>query len=151
MLATRQRKNERFTSRHKIEMLRREGEGLIAQGEHVMEEMEKLGQLFCLEFSFQMLINQRNHTRKRPRASCMSWSRTMTLSSQSVIASWNWRRCLSHQCHLTTTMPNRWRTAAIVDHLSNNKISPWKTVLRLCWITRLLTFATLLTTGQQTF
>ena len=54
MLATRQRKNERFTSRHKIEMLRREGEGLIAQGEHVMEEMEKLGQLFCLEFSFQI-------------------------------------------------------------------------------------------------
>lgn len=53
MIATKQRKNERFTSRHKIETLRRDGETLIAQSEHVLEEMDKLGttsQILCLLF-----------------------------------------------------------------------------------------------------
>lgn len=48
MLATKQRKNERFTSRHKIETLRRDGETLIAQSEHVLEEMDKLGKWVLL-------------------------------------------------------------------------------------------------------
>ena len=51
MLATKQRKNERFTSRHKIETLRRDGETLIAQSEHILEEMDKLGRLLFLTSS----------------------------------------------------------------------------------------------------
>ena len=43
MATTKQRKNERFTSRHKIETLRKDGETLISQSEHVLEEMDKLG------------------------------------------------------------------------------------------------------------
>ena len=45
MLATKQRKNERFTSRHKIETLRRDGETLLSQSEHILEAMDKLGNI----------------------------------------------------------------------------------------------------------